>query len=274
MHVDAHNHLDQAAFDEDRARIIERAAAMAVDRMVVAGTDPSGWIRCRELAVHYPGIVWTAGIHPWWTAEMSPTDFARGLASLRTIIGEPTPPVGIGELGLDLRFRPRTTLDWQIQCVQEQLDIAVAADLPLVLHIVDAHGPAIELLEQAELPRRGGMVHAFGASAEMAERYLALGFHLSFAGTLLSANAKKKLRALSVVPDERLLIETDAPDLSPPQWEKRNEPANLPLLAAFIGERRGATADEILALTAQNAVALFGPSRGAEVWKNWPPKRN
>ena len=132
-------------------------------------------------------------------------------------------------------------------------------NLPVVLHVVRAHGVALEIVSSDGLPRAGGMVHAFGGSAEVASQWVRLGMHISFSTAVARPQSRRLRAACQVVPPDRLLAETDSPDQSPsPDGHGVNEPANLPKAIAALAAARDVTAEEIAALTASNARHLFG----------------
>ena len=150
-------------------------------------------------------------------------------------------------------------MDHQRRVLCAHVEIARALDLPLILHVFRAHGEALALLRGERLPRRPGVIHSFSGTADLAREYLRLGFHLSYAGAVTRANARKPVEAVRATPMERLLIETDAPDQIPTGAEgRRCEPAHLSITAARIADLRGEATDDLVNATTRNAVALFG----------------
>lgn len=258
--IDSHCHLDCDAFDLDRAAVLTRARSAEVRGFVLAGVDPSSWTRQRALAATEKGMRWSAGLHPTEVARLGAGYVARALAALGECFVGPTPASALGETGLDARFAPRETLPAQAAAFREQLALARSLDVPVVLHIVGdgAHGRALECLRADGLPRRGGVVHAYSGSAELVQAYVALGLHLSFAGSAARPGNLKSPAAARCVPAERLLVETDAPDLSPPGLPARNEPSALPTVLAFLAAARGETVEELGSATSRNAAHLFG----------------
>lgn len=164
----------------------------------------------------------------------------------------------IGETGLDfVRSRDSDQRDHQVAVLRGHLDLARATGLPLTLHCVGAHGPMLEiLLERATPP---SVMHAYSGSAEHARRLARAGHYVSFAANLLRPNARKVIEAARAVPRERLLIETDAPDQTPPHRRPRaNEPAFVVDVARTLAELRGESLDELADSTRANACRVFG----------------
>lgn len=257
-HVDTHNHLDLAAFETDRDAVLDRARSAGITGHLVAGIDPAGWIRQRALAASHPGIRWTAGLHPQVAAGMTTDAIDEALRGLPAQFDGPHAACGVGETGLDRLFVDPDTLDAQIHAFRAQLAFARARDMPLVLHIVRAHGKALEILKRDGLPAVGGAMHSFSGNAELARQYVKLGLHIGFVGAVCRDNARKLHAAAAAVPAERLLIETDAPDQRPPGRPQRNEPAALIHVAEAVARIRGCSAGEILEWSTRNAEALFG----------------
>lgn len=264
MHIDTHNHLDLPAFDADRDAVLARARAAGVGGHLVAGVDPDGWIRQRRLAEAVPGVRWAAGLHPQVAAEMDESAIDAALGGLRAAFDGPHAACAVGETGLDRLEVDRSTLPAQRHAFRAQLAIARELDRPLVLHILRAHGAALDILRGDGLPAAGGVVHSFSGNAELAREYVALGLHVAFVGTVCRDEAKKLHRAAAELPADRLLVETDAPDQSPPGLEGRNEPSALIRVAEGVARHRGCTAAEVLARSDRNAEALFGVFAAAE----------
>ncbi|MEZ4265877.1 MAG: TatD family hydrolase [Myxococcota bacterium] len=262
--IDAHCHLDAAEFDADRDAALERARAVGVRAFVLAGVDPEGWLRQSALARAHRDVYAGYGIHPW-TAAAAPDGATDDLmAALGDALDSPhlERPVALGEMGLDRSPRvPKDSATRQETLFRAQLALARERELPVILHIVRAHGRALEILAADGLPRAAGQVHAYSGSAELVPRYVALGLSLSFGAAVTRPACARAARA---VPPERLLVETDAPDQPPPARAKtRNEPAFIDEIVAALAAARGAAPADLAALTERNARALFalGASR-------------
>ncbi|MCA9540423.1 MAG: TatD family hydrolase, partial [Myxococcales bacterium] len=251
--------LDSPAFDADRAAVLARARAAGVGGFVLAGVEPAAFAGQRTLAAREPGMVWTAGLHPQVAAELDAPARKAALDALPAAFVGANPARAVGETGLDRHFVPKATLPGQTEVFRAQLAFARERNLPVVLHIVGAHGPALDVLRRDGLPAAGGMVHSFGGNAELVREYVALGLHLSFAGPVARAHAPRLHEAARATPADRLLIETDAPDQSPPDLPRRNEPAVVRAVAAAVAALRGEDPVALLKRAARNLEALLGP---------------
>jgi len=262
---DAHTHLDRHP-DPDAW---PRAREAGVTGCVIAAVGPSGWDTQRRLAAD-PHIAWTVGLHPWWVADQDDAALDQALSALtdRLRAANSAPdeaaPVGIGELGLDAH---RPNLPRQERAFIAQLALAAEVQLPLVLHIVGAHTAALDLLGDHGVPEAGGMVHSFGGSPELARRYLDLGLHLSFSGSITRTHARRARASIVTVPPDRLLLETDAPDQCPEPWAQEargrgeaavGEPSMLNAVLAEAAALRGEDTTRVAGYTAANARRLFG----------------
>jgi TatD DNase family protein len=249
--VDSHCHLDDARFDADRNAVIERAQAVGVAYMMAIGTgngppDLESGIR---LADRYACVFATVGVHPHDAARADDQTFDR----LRDLAAHPK-VLAFGEIGLDYHydFSPRA-----VQCAvfTRQLEIAAQAGKPIVIHTRDAWSDTMAVIGQVvgqdhALP---GILHCFTGDADQAREALARGLHLSFGGVLTFPRAETVREAARITPDDRLLVETDCPYLSPvPHRGKRNEPAFVIETARRLAEVRGATLEEIARLTTCN----------------------
>ncbi|MCC6622141.1 MAG: TatD family hydrolase [Deltaproteobacteria bacterium] len=259
--VDAHCHLDAdelAPAEEAWAR----ARAVGVDTIVMAGVDPANWAAQREVAARLPGVHTAFGIHPQLVAELDEATAADHLAALARELATHR-PVALGELGIDrLTEARKATLGLQVEIFRAQLRLAIAHDLPLVLHILRADAPALAVLTAEGIPRAGGMVHSFSGSADFARRLVALGLHVSFCGTLTFPQSRRLREAALAVPEERLLVETDSPDQTPEPERaalrgRSNRPEHLPSVVRALADVRGWSFERAAATTRENARRLF-----------------
>jgi TatD DNase family protein len=260
MYVDAHCHLDDERLADIEAEVFARAADAGVSGFVVAGVDPASWARQRALAARRPGVRWTAGLHPCAVASLSAEAIDAAMSALPAAFEGPNAATGLGETGLDTRFCARESLSRQESVLRASLALARALNVPVVLHLngQGTHARALATLRADGLPRAGGMVHAYSGSAELVAEYVALGLHISFAGTVCRPEARKVHAAARAVPADRLLLETDAPDLTPPDLPRPNEPAALLAVAASVAALRGDSAAALLARSAAACAELFG----------------
>jgi TatD DNase family protein len=256
--VDSHCHLDDEQFADDRDATIERARAAGVDRMMAIGTGggPADLEVASRLAEQYPFIYATVGVHPHDAAKATPETFAR-LGEL----ARHAKVLAIGEIGLDYHydFSPR---DVQRSVFAAQLDLAARARKPIVIHTREAWDDTLAMIRAAGLPN-GGIMHCFTGGPKEAEQALELGFHLSFGGILTFPKAGDLREAAAMTPEDRLLVETDAPYLAPvPHRGKRNEPAFMIETARRLAEARGVALEGIAAITTRNFDRLCGASAG------------
>jgi len=250
--VDSHCHLDDDQFAADRDAAIERARAAGVERMVAIGTGggPPDLEAGLRLAREYSFIYATVGVHPHDAAKATPKTFAR-LAELAP------EAVAIGEIGLDYHydFSPR---DVQRSVFVEQLALAARARKPIVIHTREAWDDTLALIREHGLPF-GGIMHCFTGGPTEARQALELGFHLSFGGIVTFPKADAVRDAAALTPEDRLLVETDAPYLAPvPHRGKRNEPAFIVETVRRLAEARTVTPEHIAAVTTGNFERLFG----------------
>lgn len=239
--------------------LIARARAAGVSGFMLAGVDPDGWLVEAALARAHAGVDVSYGVHPQLVDEVDDREADRLLAAVReTLARPPHPPSAVGEIGLDGDRGRRASLDRQERVFRAQLALAREYGLPILLHILDAHARALEVLRDSG-PLPGGVVHSYSGSAELLREYLALGFHVSFAGPVTSERARKTRRAAAAVPRERLLVETDAPFQTPAAYRPSpNEPAFLVAIVAALAQIRGEPAGELAHYTDSNARRLFG----------------
>jgi len=254
MLFDTHTHLDQEEFDAIRDDVIERARAAGVTQIIAVGCTVASSRRCVELAVEYPGVHAAVGIQPNYVAEAEPGDWAE-IEKLVTVPGV----VAVGETGLD-RHWDYAPFDLQQDYFDRHMRLAQQHDLPFVVHMRDCDDDILKSLRVAAQngPLRG-IMHSFTGDAEMAAECIALGLHISFAGMLTFKKAESLRECAATIPDERLLIETDAPYLSPePVRGKRpNEPAHVRHTAVCLAKVRGMSLSELAELTSRNAQELF-----------------
>jgi TatD DNase family protein len=252
--VDSHCHLDDEKFDADREATIERARAAGVERILAIGTGngPPDLEPGIRLAGQYAFIYATIGVHPHDASKATPETFTR-LAEL----AKHTKVVAVGEIGLDYHydFSPR---DVQRQVFAAQLELAARAEKPIVIHTREAWPETLALIREHGLPF-GGIMHCFTGGPKEAEEALALGFHLSFGGMITFPKAQEVRDAAALTPEDRLLVETDAPYLAPvPHRGKRNEPAFIVETVRRLADLRGTTPEQVAVVTASNFKRLTG----------------
>ncbi|MBN2431054.1 MAG: TatD family hydrolase [Acidobacteria bacterium] len=257
MIIDSHAHLEMPAFDDDREAVLERARRAGVIFILSIGNaqpEEGSMERALQLCRHHSGLATTAGIHPH-DARIASDRWYRQIMDLA---GEPE-VVAIGEIGLDYHydFSPR---DRQRDVFRDQLILARELGLPIIVHSREAEADTLALLaEYWSPPHPGGIMHCFSGDVDMAQRCLALGLHISFAGNLTFRNAGTLRTAAAAVPPDRLLAETDAPYLAPvPHRGRRNEPAHVALVIEALAETHGLPAPEMARHTTHNFKKLLG----------------
>ena len=228
---DAHNHLQDQRFNNIREDLIETMLARGITRCVINGTSPGDWPLVADLAKLHPELIIPSfGLHPW--QQPSPQWLEQLTSYLDTIHH-----ACIGECGLD-----RWIKDYDIKSQQDifvsQLQLATQRNLPLSIHCLKAWGLMLEILESQPLPERGFLLHSYSGSAELVPRLTALGAYFSFSGYFLHDRKQSIRNTFKTIPPERLLIETDAPSMLPPEHcieypleHKINHPANISKIA-------------------------------------------
>jgi TatD DNase family protein len=252
--VDSHCHLVFRQFDSDLREVVARWREAGVGALVHACVEPAEIPAIRELADQVPEMRYAVGVHPLdvqkWDATTATILREAALADPRV--------VAVGELGLDL-YR-QNNLEEQLAVLAPQLDLACDLGLPVIVHCRDAAEPMLDMLRQRQVEGRcpAGVMHCWGGTpAEMAA-FLALGFYISFSGTVTFTKAESIQACARQVPEDRYLVETDCPFLSPaPRRGKRNEPANVAVVAAKVAELRGEGLVQVAQTSTRNADKLF-----------------
>lgn len=256
--IDTHCHLNFGSFAEDRSAVIERAAASGVARLIVPGVDLQACDEALALAAANAGIYAAVGIHPNDTAswgEALCSEIERRLHAPRV--------VAVGEIGLDYHWDKSPRED-QYQALEAQLELAAQRNLPVILHNREATEDMLAVLAAwvptlaPDLRQRPGVLHSFSGSAEQAERAAAMGFYLGFTGPITYKKADEMRQAAAVTPLNRILVETDAPFLTPaPHRGKRNEPAYIPLIVEALARVKGISTADMAQASTENALRLF-----------------
>ncbi len=254
---DTHAHLDQADFDADRGAVVERARTAGVADVISIGTTAATSTVCARLASEFFGVHVAVGMQPNYLVEAEPGDWDRivSLAGERGV-------VAIGETGLD-RHWDFTPFDVQQDYFDRHMRLAAERGLPFIVHMRDCDDDILAMLREAN--QRGplvGVMHSFTGGQEMAAECLAMGLYISFAGMVTYKKSDDLRTVAAKVPGDRILVETDAPYLSPEPVRKikRNEPAHLQYTAACLAEVRGMSLAAFAAQTTANARRLFLPA--------------
>ncbi len=257
--IDIGANLAHDSFDDDRAEVMDRARSAGVTRIIVTGSSDDSNRRAAELADERPGVLFsTAGVHPHHASDYTDDSDAliRELAKRDTV-------VAVGECGLDY-FRNFSPREEQLRAFRAQLDIAIDTGKPVFLHQRDAHDDFVELLEPALPKISRAVAHCFTGEHESLREYLGMGLYIGVTGWICDERRGKHLYDIvDVVPDDRLMIETDAPYLLPRTLEpkpktRRNEPAWLPEVVRIVAEARGQSVEHVARITTENAERFFG----------------
>jgi TatD DNase family protein len=256
--IDTHCHINFDSFENDRADVIAHAAWAEVTRLIVPAIDQETSAQILPLCDTFAGVFAAVGIHPNSTADFSAAD----LEPITALAGH-TKVVAIGEIGLDY-YWDKSPKAQQIRAFEAQLELAAKLMLPVIIHNRSASEDTIAVLENwvSSLPDslkdRPGVMHSFSGTEPTAERALAAGFYLGFTGPITYKNAEETRRIAAATPLDRILVETDAPFLTPvPHRGKRNEPAYIPLIVERLAAVKGLAAETIGRATTENASRLF-----------------
>lgn len=275
---DAHNHLQDAWLAPHRAQVFEDLAALPLRLAVVNGTEENDWAEVAALAQQHACVLPSFGLHPWQVGNASPAWRERLIALL-----DAHPMAAIGEIGLDrwmlerahtddprlAGFR-RAPLEEQLDAFVWQLTLAAQRELPATIHCLDAWGALARALAETALPRRGFLLHAYSGSTELARQLVPLGAYFSFNGYFLGDRMAARREVFKTLPLDRLLVETDAPAMPPPETHRPhtlpgladgspiNHPANIEVAYAGLAEIRQMSREDLAAQVRENFARLFG----------------
>jgi TatD DNase family protein len=258
--IDSHCHLAGDEFTSDLVDVVGRAKSAGLSgALVILGAEDTAELgRAADVSGAWDAVRFSVGVHPHQAGQFA-TDPAGAARQTRATIESQPLSRAVGEIGLDYHydFSPR---DVQQQVFREQIRLAVALQLPIVIHTREAEADTFRILEEEGAREIGGVFHCFTGDRDMAKRVLDIGFSLSLAGIVTFPRALELKEVAKMVPLDRLLIETDSPFLAPvPHRGKRNEPAYVARVAEVIGELRGMTAESVATATHENHVRLFTP---------------
>ncbi len=252
MMIDTHCHLEMGAFDGDRDEVIRRAKDAGLEALITIGSDFEGCKGAVEVAGKYDSVYAAVGIHPHDAKDFNTEIFDR----IKDWIASNSKIVAVGEVGLDYHY-DHSRREVQREVFLAQLKFAKEMGLPAAIHSREAKEDTLAIMAESGADK--GVLHCFSGDREMAERAIAMGFHISLAGTVTFKNASGLRGIAKMIPDDYLLVETDAPYLTPEPFRgKRNEPAFVVNTAAVIAELRGVSREDIDRITTLNAKRLFG----------------
>ncbi len=255
MIVDTHCHLDDKRYEEDLEEVLQRAKASSVGKYIIPGADPQTLKRAVELAEHYDAVYFAVGVHPYDAANYDKS-------YLEQFVSHPK-CVAIGECGLDYFRLPESKADiakekaLQKEVFIDQILWAKELHKPLIVHVRESSADALELLEKYA-GEAGGVLHCYNADESLL-KLAKRNFYYGIGGVLTFKNARKLINVYPKIPQERLLIETDAPYLTPhPHRGERNEPSYTTLVAEKMAELSDTTPEYIANISTENAHRLFG----------------
>ncbi|GAM09263.1 putative deoxyribonuclease YabD [Geobacter sp. OR-1] len=249
--VDTHCHLDDPRLSGRLDKLFSDAGKAGISRYIVPGVDPENWGRIEKIASGYRAVFTAFGVHPFFAAKWSST--VRD--ELTTLLPK---AVAIGEIGLDYSCKEVSRHD-QINAFRQQLQVAVSARLPVLIHCRGAFKDMLDILREESVSAVGGIMHAFSGSPEVAMECIRHGLLISIAGPVTYSNAVHPVKLVERLPLSHLVLETDAPDMTPELYKGvDNEPAFLPVIAAAVAKIKGISYDELADITTNNANKIFG----------------
>jgi TatD DNase family protein len=249
--IDTHCHLEMDVYDGERDEIINRAKKSGIQFIINAGSDRDGNKKALDISRKYPEVFSAVGIHPHDAKTFNQDIYDN----IKNWLKQPK-VIAIGEIGLDYHYM-YTPKEVQADVFKKQLVLAKTSGLPVIIHSREAKNDTLHLLK-SEASGMPGVLHCFSGDKDMAQKALDLGFYISIAGPVTFQNADKLRTIARFIPDDRLLIETDAPYLSPvPMRGKRNEPSFLQYTAQVLAAQRGIEVSDIARITTLNAMKLF-----------------
>ena len=245
---DTHAHYDDEAFDADRDTVLS-----AFDGLVI---DPGCTLESSRAAValanRHRHVYAAVGIHP----ENCGGFLTEHLDELRRLARQ-SKVVAIGEIGLDYYWAENPPREFQRQVFRAQLELALELDLPVIIHVREAHGDSLAIVK--EYPALRGVFHCYSGSVEMAKELLDRGWYLGFDGPVTYKNARRTVEVAEMIPIDRILVETDSPYMSPvPVRGKRNDSRNVAYIVEKLAQIKGISSDEMAILTLANGKKLFG----------------
>ena len=249
MIIDTHTHLDNEKYYEDLDEVIKRAKENNVQKFIIPAANPKDIKRAVEISEKYEDVYFAVGVHP---LDILNFDYPY----LLDYINHPK-CVAVGEIGLDYHYT-KDTKDYQIELFQEQLDIAIQYNKPVIIHIREANKDSYEILDRyiKKYPNFRGVLHCFNADSQFLN--FSDNFYYGIGGVLTFKNARKLVEVFPKIPKNRVIIETDSPYLTPhPYRGKRNEPSYTTLVRDKIADLWNVSKEEVEEITTQNAKELF-----------------
>ena len=252
MIFDTHAHYDSNGFSADRDEVLSALPAAGVTLVVNPGCDVESSRQAIALAEQYPHVYAAVGIHPGDCDGCTEADLEaiRAMAAHEKV-------VAIGEIGLDYYWKDNAPKEFQQDIFRRQLALAEELKLPVIVHDREAHGDTLAVVK--EFPNVRGVFHCFSGSPEMAEELVKMGWYLGFDGPITYKNARRSPEVVAVTPLDRIVIETDAPYLTPEPFRgKRNDSTKLRYVVEKLAEWKGISTEEMEQVTWRNGCRLYG----------------
>jgi len=252
MLIDSHAHLEMPEFKRDLEAVIQRAKQSGVEYIFTVGTEKKDWTRALEIANSHPSLYAILGVHPHNAKEIDDQTYP----TLRELCREKKVKA-YGEIGLDF-FRNLSPREVQLKRFREQIALAKELRLPIVVHDREAHPETLEILKSEKAEECGGIIHCFSGDYEMAKVCMDMGFYISVPGSITFKNAENLRGVVKRIPIESLLIETDAPFLTPEPFRgKRNEPSYVRYTAEKVAELKKISFEKVAEATTANAMRVY-----------------
>jgi len=248
---DSHAHYNDEKYNDDRDELIEKMYKEGITKIIIAGNSVETTRSALEIAEKYSHIYATAGIHPHDIENIDSDIIQIGELAKNPKV------IAIGEIGLDYYYT-KENKEEQKQAFIKQIELANKLDLPIVIHSRDAYIDTIDILKNKILPNKRGVFHCCQLNMELIKEALALGFNISFAGPVTFKNSKNVKDCLDLIPLDRLMIETDAPYLSPePYRGTRNNSINMKITAQKIADLKEISLEKLAKITYENTLRIF-----------------
>ena len=252
MLIDSHAHLEMQEFKRDLEAVIQRAKESGVGYTFTVGTEKKDWERALEIANSHPSIYAILGVHPHNAKEIDDQTYPMLKEFCRN--GKVK---AYGEIGLDF-FRNLSPRDIQLKRFREQIGLAKELGLPIVVHDREAHQETLEILKSEKAEECRGIIHCFSGDYDMAKVCIDMGFYISIPGSITFKNAESFREIVKKIPLEFLLVETDAPFLTPEPFRgKRNEPSYVRYTAQKLAEIKNIPFEKVAKVTTENALRVY-----------------
>ena len=252
MLIDSHAHLEMPEFRKDLTEVIQRAKTSGVEYIFTVGTERKDWNRALEITHSNPSVYAILGVHPHNAREIDEKTYP----TLRKLCADDKVRA-YGEIGLDF-YRNLSPRDVQLKRFREQIRFARELGLPIVVHDREAHQEALEILKSEKAEECGGIIHCFSGDYEMAKECIEMGFFISVPGSITFKNTGGSQEVIKQIPLDSLLIETDAPFLTPvPFRGKRNEPSYVRYTAQKVAEIKKVSFEKVAEVTTENALRVY-----------------